>query len=356
MASKRLNFSTLYLHHAIKVGLACFLAYIISTLLKSPYPIWAVISTIIVMQGTSVAESLQASFLRFTGMAMGAVVGVALSLIFSHPENMWWIGCIVFALNMAGAYFFQYGSRYMIASVAATIILLAGHIESHGTLWEAMVFAFTLIWEIAVGVIAAALVSLAVWPIRLSDRLRKDIRRQFHDASVSLRALTLAYTDSKTLPSSFLISLYKELLENRERLESIRRNEKLVYNESYDVLDEQVDVLARVLTILRMMLDILNGYDKTDASPLLAESLQKQSDRLSAALTMYGETGSKRDPSVEGNAEEALAQAKADMNSVCDQHKEGASLHNLVRASSFFRLMGELAKCLIPPESAATAG
>lgn len=111
--------SRLHVRHALKTGLACSLSYIASTYLKSDYPVWAVISTIVVMQRTSVAESLQASLLRFSDMAIGAIVGVALSFVFVHPENIWQITMILFGLNAAGAYFFQYGARYMLASIAA---------------------------------------------------------------------------------------------------------------------------------------------------------------------------------------------------------------------------------------------
>ncbi len=73
--------TTGHTRHGVKVGLASVLAYYLSGQVGLPYAYWAVITTVIVMQ-MHVADSIQMCLYRFTGTAIGAVIGIAAILIF----------------------------------------------------------------------------------------------------------------------------------------------------------------------------------------------------------------------------------------------------------------------------------
>ncbi len=335
--------SRLYTRHAIKTGLACALAYGISSLLRSPYPVWAVISTIVAMQNPSVAESVQASVQRFTGMAMGAIAGVALSLVFTHPENILWIACIIFVVNGAGAYFFRYGSRYMLASIAATIVLLVGHIQAHGTVEAAARFGVTLIWEIALGVGLATAVSMLLWPVRLGDTLRQDLRTQYEMVVGHLNDIAAAYAANQTLSPKILEDLIRKLLRNRDRLTAAARHEAFLYNEDMDVLDNRIVTLNRSVTILRILLDALDDGGADERQPVMPDKVSAVVAQLDAAIRLYGVTGSPADPAVRDGLASAIDTCRAAMEQLYHEDGRHIPTRSLVRAVSFFRLLNQLA-------------
>ncbi|MCD8140573.1 MAG: FUSC family protein [Planctomycetaceae bacterium] len=333
----------LYSRHAIKTGLACALAYGVSSLLGSSYPVWAVISFIVAMQNPSVAESLQASVQRFTGMALGAIVGIALSLVFTHPENILWIACIIFVVNGAGSYFFRYGARYMLASIAATIVLLVGHIQAHSTVEAATRFGLTLIWEIALGVGLAAAVSMLLWPVRLGDTLKDDLRTQYAMVVDHLNAIARAYAANQTLSPKILVGLIQKLLRNRDRLTAASRHEAFLYNEDVSVLDNRIVTLNRSVTILRILLDALDDGEEDERRPVMPEKVEAVVAQVNAAITRYGVTGSPADPAVRDGMAAAIATCRAAMEQLYHEDSRDIPTRSLVRAVSFFRLLNQLA-------------
>ncbi len=340
---RHFGLSRLHLRHAVKTGLACCLAYLISALLKSNYPVWAVVSTIVVMQRTSVAESLQASLLRFSGMALGAVIGVALSLVFTHPENIWSITVILFGLNAAGAYFFQYGSRYMLASIAATIVLLVGHFQMHHSMGEAVIFGLTLIWEIALGVGVAIVVSALIWPVRLSDTLKRDLEHQFSLVADHLTGIARAYAKDSSVATSSLRELVGKLLNNRSRLTAAAQNERYLYNENYDDLEARVVTVNRSVTVLRILLDVLNDADKSGHPPLMPREAEEAASHLALAITEFGRNGTVDSPGIKSQIDKAVAISRAAMEKLCKaEDKPATDLHGIMRAHSFFRLYTQL--------------
>ncbi|MCC8180274.1 MAG: FUSC family protein, partial [Planctomycetes bacterium] len=332
----------LYFRHGIKTGLACAIAYIVSVLLGSPYPVWAVISTIIVMQGTSVAESLQASLNRFTGMALGALAGVVLSLVFAKPENMWWIGCILFIINGLGAYLLQYGARYMLVSVAATIVLLVGHIQAHSTYEQAAIFGFTLIWEIAVGVGAATLVSVLLWPVRMAQTLQTDVAGQFAQAADVLRQAAKAYVGQAKMPLSTLAGLAGDAFRNRDRIDAANRHEGRLYNERYDDLAARIVILNRTITVLGIMLEVLNELAEPNSAAPLADEAIRAADAAADAMIAYGGSGDSAAPDVADNVRAALTVAKACIDKLCNGEMGNTALRSTMRSHALFRLIRQI--------------
>ncbi|MCD8350559.1 MAG: FUSC family protein [Planctomycetaceae bacterium] len=340
--------SRLYSRHAVKTGLACALAYGISSLLGSPYPVWAVISSIVAMQNPSVAESVQASVQRFTGMALGAMAGIALSLVFTHPENILWIGCIIFVVNGAGAYFFRYGARYMLASIAATIVLLVGHIQAHSTVQAATHFGLTLIWEIALGVGLATAVSMLLWPVRLGDTLKDDLRKQYEMVVDHLNAIAKAYAANQTLSPKILEDLIQKLLRNRDRLTAASRHEAFLYNEDISILDNRIVTLNRSVTILRILLDALDDGDENERRPVMPDKVSAVVAQLDNAICRYGVTGSPADPAVHDGMATAIETCRAAMEQLYHEDSRDIPTRSLVRAVSFFRLLNQLATMYQP--------
>lgn len=272
--------------HALKTGLACVLSFAVSILSGSPYAIWAVVSAIIAMQG-NVAESLHTGLVRLTGMAIGAVVGVG--LLFLEYPGPWHIGATLFCITALGTYLSRYGTRYTLATIAATILLLPGLQATSGDHTAALKFGLALILEIGIGVGAALLVSLLVWPVRLVDTLRGDLTRQFSDCAEMLDSIISAYlADQQMLSGTKLRTMSNKTWSNHEQLVKILKNEALLYRYEHKVMEIQVKLINRTLEALRGLIDALNEYDEKSYDPLLGKELRFLTDAIMAALRHMG--------------------------------------------------------------------
>src|SRR5665213_2711623 len=87
--SVRLNFQ-----QGLRTAVAAALAYWLTELLRLPGGYWAAISAIVVMQ-SEVGATLTASYDRFAGTAMGAIVGWLITLARNDSIFMFAVGVLV---------------------------------------------------------------------------------------------------------------------------------------------------------------------------------------------------------------------------------------------------------------------
>lgn len=281
---ERMN-SLLLMHvrHAIKTGLACLLAYTASEMLESPYGVWAVVTTIVAMQGLSVADSLQSSLQRFTGMGLGALVGMLLLLL--TPHNSYLLGVKLLLLTSLGAYLTRYGVRYMLASTAACILLLVGQNAVGDGLASPLQFGLMLVWEVAIGAFAALLVTFCLWPVRLADTLRSNIDNQLLRCADLLDEVINAYINEQQHVSYGMFeTLSEQTRANYDHLSKIRKTESYFYSYSLREMQLQVEVIDRCAEGVRTLLDALNEYDEDASDPLMGKELRNLGTSLVEAL------------------------------------------------------------------------
>ncbi|MCC8115778.1 MAG: FUSC family protein, partial [Planctomycetes bacterium] len=120
----------------------------------------------------------------------------------------------------------------------------------HHSMGEAVIFGLTLIWEIALGVGIAIVVSALIWPVRMSDTLKRDLEHQFSLVADHLTGIARAYARDSTVATSSLRELVGKLLNNRSRLTAAAQHERYLYNENYDDLEARVVTVNRTVTIL----------------------------------------------------------------------------------------------------------
>ncbi len=351
MAQRHLN-TLLFLHvrHAVKTGLACVLAFAVSNLLGLHFALWAVVSTIIAMQGLSVADSLQNSLLRFTGMAIGAIIGMGLLLI--APDNQLLLGLELFLLTALGAYLTRYGMRYMLASTAACILLLGGKMAASSALGlhDPLIYGLTLVGEVAIGVAAALVVSFLVWPVRLGDTLKADLSSQFRNCADLLDRVIKAYLDKQQhLSYKLLNALSLQIWANHERMNKVIRLEAYIYRGHKD-LEIRVTAVDRTVEALRGLLDALNEYDEEGYSPILGPELSNLAGHIISALRhLSGDNGHEMAPPVVRALTEAVDQAERRLTHLRtkDDRIVKLPLHRVLQLYTFYQTLRQLTEELL---------
>ena len=346
----------MHIRHALKTGIACLMAYWVSNLLNLQFALWAVISTIIAMQGLSVADSVQHSLMRFSGMGIGAVIGMGLLLI--APDSPILLGLELFAITSLGAYLMRYGLRYMLASTAMCIMLLGGKMMQHSPqamsgavdMADPIIYGLILVAEVAIGVACALLVSVTLWPVRLGDTLRDDLNSQLGHCADLLDRVVDNYLDEQTHLSYKLVeALTLQTWSNHERMNKVRTVEAHIYRYEHKGLRLQVKAIDRSVEALNGLLDALNEYDEEPLAPMLGTEIRALADGLISALHhLAGEeayaqaTGIVRDIS-DGvvNAEQRLGQLRK-----TDEFRE-LPLHRVLQLYAFYQILRHLSEELL---------
>lgn len=335
-----------HIQHAFKTGLACLASLWISYMLGSPYGLWAVVSSIIAMQGRSVADSIQASLLRFSGMGAGAVVGLLLLLIV--PKEPITMGVVTFLITTLCAYWTRHGAFFMLASIAACIVVLAGSIQT--TTIPPLVFAITLVWEVTLGVVVAMIVSILLWPLKLADRLRADVTVQFERCAELLDMVVNAYLDGQQhLSDNMIVALNLQTWGNHERITKVRRLEYHIFHDEHRGLALQVLTIDRCVEALRSLLDALNEYDEDSADPLLGPELRDLADYIMNALEhMGGPDAFKPSPQIVRNLTEGVVNAENRLTELrAEDELRKLSLHRLMQLFAIYQSMRQLSEELL---------
>lgn len=144
--SSRLNFQ-----QGLRTAVAAALAYWLTEWLRMPGGYWAAISAIVVMQ-SEVGATLTASFDRFAGTAMGAVVGWLTTLVWHDSIFMFAVGVLIVMVLCSAL---NYKNAGRLGGVTVAIIVLAPHA---GPVWHVAIERFL---EVSFGIVVSLVVALA---------------------------------------------------------------------------------------------------------------------------------------------------------------------------------------------------
>lgn len=339
----------LHINHAIKTGFAAALSFSFSVLIGSPYSIWGVVSALVVMQGTSVTDSILDSLSRFTSMSVGALIGMLLLLL--SPSSHLVLGLEVFVICMLGAYLRRYGQRFSLGTIAICIVLLAGQMTvGTGNPMDSVRFGLFLSIETLTGVFCAVLVSALIWPVRLGDTLRRDIAGQFKRVSELLDMVVNSYLDEQTHVSDGQFEgLHLETWSNRERMSKVKRLEAHIYHYEHQGLEIQVQTIERFVEGMRALIDALNEYDEDAVDPLLGPELRGLADQMRLALShLGGDDAYKPAPEIVRTLTHAVDMAEAKIISL--RAKGGYKhipLHRILQLYSFYQILRQLSEELL---------
>jgi uncharacterized membrane protein YccC len=270
------------IRHGVKTGLAAVLACMTASFCGLEFDYWAGLSAVIVMQ-VHVADSIRMCLYRFSGTAVGAFIGIVAIVLF--PENRPMTLLALFLSVGFCAYMTRYSEKYRMAAITVCIVVMASIGEE-----SRLVFGMLRVVEIGVGVAAAFLVSITLWPVRAGNTLRTRLRERFKEAAHAYRTLMEAFLSLQTeLDPGFVDRLQKEVREDRELYGKMARHERWVYREDVGFLERKVGLLETMSARLQTMLHALNSVDGKGYEIIMEKELR---ELVAATLTVMSTIGS----------------------------------------------------------------
>jgi len=273
-----------HVRHGIKVGLASVVAYGLSDALHLPYAFWAVITTVIVMQ-MHVADSIRMSLYRFTGTAMGAVIGIIMILLLP-PSPIYTLLGIFLGTGLC-AYLTRYNERFRMAAITVAIVFLTSLAEDHR-----IQYTLFRVAEIGIGVLCAFLVSVLIWPNRTGEKLRARLKGQFDEAADHYAVLTgnFLMRQKKADPDLFF-DLANEARQDREMFHKVYAMERRFFRDDVALLSLQVTVIRSTVERMQAMLTLLNDVEGDGFDIIMAPELNAMSRATANALRAIGSGG-----------------------------------------------------------------
>ncbi|CCD85001.1 conserved hypothetical protein; putative membrane protein [Bradyrhizobium sp. ORS 285] len=156
---------------AVRGTVAATLAFAIATALQLKLPLWAVLTSLIVTQG-SVGRSLKATRDYMFGTIGGAIYGGAITVFIPHSGELQLLGMLILAVTPL-AFIAALNPSLNAATVTAVIVLLVptmGHLDPLGS-------AVDRVFEVAVGALTGLAVSFVVLPSRAHVQMRSAAGR-----------------------------------------------------------------------------------------------------------------------------------------------------------------------------------
>ncbi|WP_241667437.1 FUSC family protein [Pseudodesulfovibrio senegalensis] len=276
---KRMTFlnpetNSAHIRHGVKTGLAAMLAYALANLLTLNYGYWAALSAVIVMQ-VNVADSIRMCWYRFSGTAVGAVIGIVSILAF--PETPAMTMAALFCSVAFCAYMTRFNIRYRMAAITVTIVVLASIGQP-----DRVLFGLLRVLEIGVGVISAFLVSILLWPMRAGTALKQRLENHFKTGAILYHDLLEAFLSlQKGVPDDLLESFNASIASDKELFRKVRSHEQLLYHEDMTLLSRKMQTLEKCSEHLRSMLHTLNNVEGKGYEILMEQEL-----KTLAAVTM----------------------------------------------------------------------
>jgi len=247
-----------YVHFAVKGALAGFICYLIFTL--AAYPgIYTAVITCVVCSLSTVGASLQKGILRFTGAAVGGVLGlISLMYIFPQLDSLggFWFP---FGASMALAAYVTCGSpRISYCGFQICLAFCKCVLQTYGTYTELRVVRDRLI-GIALGLVVFGIINSRLWPVTALGNMRAKLASILRtlaklaslpdtDKDHGLR-LTEAYALRLKVYQNF--GAVSELLESskfesgaerRERLEAISNTAQALFLHQLAIIQHRSDL------------------------------------------------------------------------------------------------------------------
>lgn len=263
-----------HIRHGLKTGLAALLAYSLAKIVTLDYGYWAALSAVIVMQ-VNVADSIQMCWYRFSGTAVGAVIGTISLLIF--PQTPLMTMAALFCSVAFCAYMTRYNLRYRMAAITVTVVVLASVGQD-----ERVLFGLLRVIEIGVGVISAFLVSLFIWPMRAGTALRQRLETLFGVGGELYGTLLTAFLSlQEEVPGDILNTFSCNVVAARDLYQKVRVHEQLIYHDDMAMLSRTMHTLEKCAEHLRNMQHALNSVAGKGYEILMEKEL-----RTLATVTM----------------------------------------------------------------------
>ncbi|NPU65510.1 MULTISPECIES: FUSC family protein [Bradyrhizobium] len=156
---------------AVRGTVAATLAFAIATAFQLKLPLWAVLTSLIVTQG-SVGRSLKATRDYMFGTIGGAIYGGAITVFIPHSGELQLLGMLILAVTPL-AFIAAINPSLNAATVTSVIVLLVptmGKLDGLGS-------AVDRVFEVAVGALTGLVVSFIVLPSRAHVQMRSAAGR-----------------------------------------------------------------------------------------------------------------------------------------------------------------------------------
>lgn len=238
--------------YALKVGLAVLLAQLCAVMLGLGANPWAPISAIIVMQ-VHVAGSLEMCLFRAVGTLMGAILGYCAVKIL--PAGMAGQAAALFICSSLCAFVMRWDARFRLAGITAVVVIGGSTLTT-----DIAFFAMDRFFEIIIGVIAALVVSIYVWPVSGVGLLFLKIKGQYCLGADLLEKIAEAFLNNQThLLPNILNKFHASVDGNRSEFTKLRDYEGLSLYQRYPQMDILISSLEQIRTYLTSLLDSLDS-------------------------------------------------------------------------------------------------
>lgn len=282
------NTTAAHLRHGIKTGIAAVLSLIIASLLDPKFGMWAVVSSVIVMQ-INVAESVQMCWYRFTGTALGALIGIV--AIVAAPHTFWGTAWGLFFSVGFCAYMTRYNPRYRMAAITVAIVLIASlGVENR------IGFSLMRVVEITIGVLCSYVVSVWVLPLRAGEALRERLQEHLDRAGELYESLVESFLGDAHVPAvseTALQGLLQETENNRDLFRKMLRHEVPLFDDNAALMDRQISLLNACTRQLLHMQRTMRGMDKSGYPLIMAPEIRAV---VTASREILREAGNGRLP------------------------------------------------------------
>jgi uncharacterized membrane protein YccC len=258
----------------VRVAIASIVTYAIAHLLSLSQGYWAVITAVIVIQG-SLGGSLKATADRFIGTLAGAVFGAVVAILIPHREPLLLavaLGIAVFPLAMVAALH----ASFRVAPVTAIIVL----ISPTGGQLSPIAFTVDRVLEIGLGCIVGLAASLLILPARAHNLVTGAAGRV---ASLLADQLVLSLGTAERPPDhAALVALQPRVREAMARLEAAAG---AAQSERASHLSDEPDPAPLVRTSLRLRHDMvmIARAARSPLDPKIGERVAPAMAKLSAA-------------------------------------------------------------------------
>lgn len=327
-----------HVRHGIKTALATILALVAAKALGLHFGYWAALSAVIVMQ-VSVADSVQMGWYRVTGTAIGAAMGVV--AITAVPDTEIMNSAALFLAVGVCAFMTRYNSRYRMAAITATIVIMASTGQP-----DRVVYGLERVVEIAIGVGCAFAVSVLLWPLKATTALRRRLEAHFGQSADYYSMLVESYLDRQTPLSPHLLDVFSKAVHaNRAQWRQARRHEGLIYRDATRDIDDRIDILERCAQHMRSMLRSLDDVQgEAGFDVIMAAELREIAQAVVQAMDAVAEGGT---PSTQ----RLRAALEAADKRLADLRGQGVtrrlSLARLMQFFSFFHAMRSIARDVV---------
>jgi len=235
---------------AVKTAIAGVAALYAARLFQLPEAYWAPITALIVMQ-SSVGATVNASWTRLAGTAVGAVVGGAFVAL--GAVNLLWFGAaVLIAYSLCSV--LRLAESQRLATVTVAILMLIGRTSSP---WAIALHRFL---EVAIGIVVALLISVVIWPSRARKALRQGISEALASMETLYQIVSRGYREGSSAPVDKLKSHIDETVRRIADLFKQALYEPVGTQKDHEVVTLLVDHVNRIqLSIAALELATQDG-------------------------------------------------------------------------------------------------